>query len=554
MHLYSTIYTLKKAWTEKKQRGKRDLLISDFDTYTTQFKNRYAHMLKTQNSHPLPAGTILFFSPMNLSYCMQIESIMAQAMQELGFKPVFVTTYNAKPLSDRIHRKIYGFKDILYMEDFMRFAMPKGANAALAALRQATTVEKIKRVTFQSAKIGIHALASFTGELPRGKATFDTYSMNQLVRYARASCKYVAAAEKIISTVNPLKILAVEKGFVSTCEIFYAAINRSVDYIQWLSCHEPNSIMLKRYHKENYRAHPFSVSDQTWSAYKNTNEDRAHEVLELFHKGYVAGDWFRYKHLTSDKRLLEKTELIKKFNLDPQKKIAIIFAHILNDTNFYYGDDIFTNGFPEWLVETVRAASKNPHVNWLLKLHPANVYRRKNQGYTGEYGEIIEIKEALGKIPDNITIIPADIEINPYSFFMIADYGITVRGTIGAELPCFGIPVLTAGTGRYSARGFTLDSANPHEYLEKIKNIHLIKPLTEEEKTQAIKHAYLFFTVRPAQYTSFMHDIYPFPAGHPLRRDVEITDPSILRNETLQNIVRFIAYSKDEDYLADKRY
>ena len=33
--------------------------------------------------------------------------------------------------------------------------------------------------------------------------------------------------------------------------------------------------------------------------------------------------------------------------------------------------------------------------------------------------------------------------------FKVIDYGITVRGTIGIELPCFGIPVITAGTGRY---------------------------------------------------------------------------------------------------------
>ena len=52
-------------------------------------------------------------------------------------------------------------------------------------------------------------------------------------------------------------------------------------------------------------------------------------------------------------------------------------------------------------------------------------------------------------------------EISTRSIFGVTDYGITIRGSVGFELPCFGVPVLTAGTGFYSGRGFTIDRGGP---------------------------------------------------------------------------------------------
>ena len=51
------------------------------------------------------------------------------------------------------------------------------------------------------------------------------------------------------------------------------------------------------------------------------------------------------------------------------------------------------------------------------------------------------------------------------------DYCLTVRGTVGLEAACRGIPVLTGGTGRYDRKGFTIDSATPQQYLERIARL-----------------------------------------------------------------------------------
>ena len=40
----------------------------------------------------------------------------------------------------------------------------------------------------------------------------------------------------------------------------------------------------------------------------------------------------------------------------------------------FYGSDLFDDQ-EEWFVETVRAACENDRVNWIIKLHPANVWK-----------------------------------------------------------------------------------------------------------------------------------------------------------------------------------
>ena len=64
------------------------------------------------------------------------------------------------------------------------------------------------------------------------------------------------------------------------------------------------------------------------------------------------------------------------------------------------------------------------------------------------------IRERVGKLPPHVRVLAPDTKVSTLSLFRSIDAGITVRGSIGYELPCFGVPVVTAGTGRYS--GFRL--------------------------------------------------------------------------------------------------
>jgi hypothetical protein len=201
----------------------------------------------------------------------------------------------------------------------------------------------------------------------------------------------------------------------------------------------------------------------------------------------------------------------------------------------------------------VRAAAANPAVNWIVKLHPANVWKLKREGIEGARDEEALIRRVLGEVPPHVAVVRPDSEISTRSIFGLTDYGITIRGSVGFELPCFGVPVLTAGTGFYSGRGFTVDSSSSEEYLGRLRSIEQLAPLTPKQVELARRHAYALFRLRPTRFDSFLATIRPLEEmGHPLDHDVEIRVRTRADLEAAADLRRFAEWateSRDLDYL-----
>ena len=112
---------------------------------------------------------------------------------------------------------------------------------------QAVTLNEIEDIVFNGIPVGIHSLATYTSGMPTARIDLDSDSKKKLKKIIKQSIRASVAAEKIINYVKPQLVLSTEKGTVGTCEIFYESIKHCVDYVQYLSCHEPHTVMLKRY-------------------------------------------------------------------------------------------------------------------------------------------------------------------------------------------------------------------------------------------------------------------------------------------------------------------
>ncbi len=499
-------------------------------------------------------GHLLLLSYLPIPYTIKVEALLARTLQERGWAVSVVTNAAAEPLARAYHSRLLGC-EILRLEDFLDFSRPPDLRARVSeALRLASgDRSRFKTYMYRNAPVALHALATFSADRPEGLVGSDPDSLATLGRLMRRTMLMQEAADALFGQLRPTLALGVEKGFISTCETFYAALARGVDYVQWVGCHEPESIMFKRYRPENFRDHPFSISDANWARLRAMpwREEYRDEVMAEFDKGYKDGAWFRYKGLSSAKEFAGRGQLQRRLGLDPAKKTAIIYSHILNDANLFYGADLFAGGYEEWLVETVRAAAQNPAVNWVLKVHPANVYRNTKLGYSGEYGELLALRRAFGQLPEFLRIVRPEESVSPLSFFALTDWGITVRGTVGLELPCMGIPVLTAGTGRYSGKGFTVDSASAAEYLEKVKHIDRVPALDAVQMRLGALYAFHVFRSRPARYAAVMEDIYRKPLQHARYRDVEMRLSSLsetLAHPQVQAMLRYLV-SREEDFL-----
>ena len=154
-----------------------------------------------------------------------------------------------------------------------------------------------------------------------------------------------------------------------------------------------------------------------------------------------------------------------------------------------------------------RGRGRQPNLNWIIKLHPANLWKRQLSGVTSEYGEIAPIRERVGKSP-HVRALPPDMKIGTLLLFRSIDAGMTVRGSIGDELPCFGVPVVTAGTGRYSGFDFTLDHDSAESYLATLARLETVPRLDRRSRAPrqgARSHA--LFARRPWVYRSFRSEI-----------------------------------------------
>lgn len=493
------------------------------------------------------APHLVLMSYLPLHYTNKIEMLMARSLQERGWRVSVVANNSTAELASVSYALMPGI-DVLRYEDFLHFrntaAISRFADEAIAAARR--SVAEFKAVTYRGAPVCLHAIASLTASQPDGVLGTDEQTLKQLRGAVKRSALLVDAADELFRQLSPTLVMSQEKGFVGTCETFYSALRNGIRFVQWVSCHEPESVMFKGYYSDNSRDHPFSISQSTWDRVSGTEWDERfrQSVLAEFDRGYKSGDWFKYKKLTTDQTFADSAETARRLGLDRTKKTAVIYSHILNDANLFYGVDLFPSGYEEWLVETVRAAANNPAVNWVLKLHPANVFRNKRLGYQGEYGELLALKKVFGEVPSFLKIVLPEEKLSPLSFFGATDWGVTVRGTIGMELPCFGIPVLTAGSGRYSGKGFTVDSGTSNEYLERIRSIHRIAPLTDAQTRLALLHAYFVFRARPAPYGALFGDTYPNAKG-PRQRDIE------LRLSSVDQVISHPQMSAITDFLVE---
>lgn len=480
---------------------------------------------------------------------------MACAMQERGYRVVVVTNSECKNLVLEYHKRIHGF-EVYLLEEFLSIDTFRRVSGIIKKLLPASPgfIKRLKDYKYRGASIGLNSLATLSAS---GDVDLMGLSLKGLYRLQRNLVRSVFlmdAASKLIEHLAPSLVMSMEKGFVGTSELFHESIGRRIPFVQWLGCHEPNSIMFKRYCEGNTREHPFSIAQERWELIKKIAWDKtcSEKVMQQFKRGYTEGHWFQYKNLTAEQQEMSGADLKKKLRLNTEKKTAVIYSHILNDANLFYGKDLFDGGFREWLIETIRAAAENPNVNWILKLHPANVYRNRNIGKVGEYGELNALKSAFGKIPEFLKVVYPDDSTSPLSFFSITDYGITVRGTVGLELPCFGIPTLTAGTGRYSGKGFTVDSSSKEDYLSKILDLHNIPGLSEEQIELGQRYAYFVFKSRPARYGEIFKDRYVVTDGL-RRRDINLEGISLAKIIEHPQMIKIVDYlcSQEVDFLDD---
>ena len=484
----------------------------------------------------------------NFVSAVKMEILLAKVAQFEGLEPIVLTDRWA--WANRFYRA-FGIKSFIYFSDFLARARRAIKSENTENDYKIKSFDQLMDLTYRGVNIGKYICSSLVRKTYTGEVDVNDPDTQKLIKKYLSDTKInTVAAGYIYNKHKPDAVLFLERGYTPYGEFFDIALKRNLNVVQWCGSHKNNALTLKRYNSANQDQHPASLSQKTWEILKNMPWDSTKSNLvnqELF-KNYSSGEWFGEVGTQFNVKMISPDDIKRQLGLDPAKRTAVILSHLFWDATFFFGEDIFTN-YREWFVEAVKAACKNTHVNWILKFHPANVVKLNRDGYKGELIEKISIKEEVGELPPHVKILEPNTKISTYSLYKIMDYCLTVRGTPGIEAAMFGIPVLTAGTGRYDRHGFTIDSSSKENYLEKLAKIHTYPRLTPQQIELAQKFAYGTFILRPFELESIR---VSYKKDKKATQNVQYlvnSNDELRHAEDVVNFGKWIISSKDEDYL-----
>lgn len=544
--LRTPLMLLHRAWRE---RGAWGAVLADHRS--TKQETTFLRQAKLASN----GRTLIVFTLDDDSiYGVKQLALVSQALRLRGWT-IQVVLRNRAMVLGVVYFRAFGIDRFIYLSDMQLTADERSRchSSAEQLLDQRLSLQLVKGWQFEGSWIGPQIISTLSRIRFEGVVDFsDPQVRVRLKEMLAPTLEHVLRARKLMQAYPADLALTIEANYAAFGPLVDMAIAQGVPVIQMIQPWKDDALIFRRLTASTRREHPSSVAKESLDAVMHrpwTNvEEQA--LNQLFADRY-GGRWFLQARNQQNTRSYTREELTARFSLDRQKPVAVVFSQVLWDANLFYGDDIFED-YGEWFVETVRAACANTAMNWLIKIHPANVWKRSYENITHEYTETVLIRGEIGDLPPHVKLIGADDDMSTLSLFKHIDYGVTVRGTSGMELACFGKHCVTAGTGRYSGLGFTLDCADWQQYLDRLASLHKQPPLTSQEVLRAKWHAYASFMLRPWAMKSARAEFAYGKGRHSLDHNLHLTVSSIREVEAYGDLASFADWAEGDrtDYLA----
>ncbi len=479
---------------------------------------------------------------------ISLHLIVLKGFEKKGYKPVIILPYFSP---SKITYKAYGYKKFISFETYF----PKSCNKYLSAtIDKINTQDDLLGYSWNGIRTGRFCLSTAMRRLRKGYIDLGDDELKKEVRNLfEISYESAYAIKKIIKKIKPDAALLVDRGYTPEGELFDECISNNIPCYTWNVGHKNNVLLFKRYEQKNKEDHPVTLSNKSWETVKNIEWSDYHDKLlrdELFHC-YSTGEWYGEVATQKNKYFIEEEKLYLEIGIDKSKKTAVVFSHIFWDATFFWGEDIFRD-YEEWFIETIKCACANPNLNWIIKVHPANYVKNIRDNIAGESSEVLAIKKHIGNLPDHVKLLDEMSNISTWSIFKIMDYCITVRGTVGIESALLGKVVVTAGTGRYDGRGFTIDPKTKNEYFDIVNDLHNMRMPTKRQIELAKKYAFGIYLCRNLHLSTFR---IMYEEDEKYTQRITLTETAVEHIFNMQDVCEISEWidSKNEDFFIFRR-
>ena len=446
---------------------------------------------------PCTDGGLLIISGRGMNEVWaQIWTLLSLCGRYNSLKPYVLTTRAQKNIN-----RYFCLLDVelLYLEDFSDQTQISLPQEFMTKLSAASSLDDFRSLTIDNIPIGDIALSTYCRHNGTGLA--DTTQMHVrkfLFEWIEIIWNAVNASYRIFKLYDIQVTYHSEVFMEEYGGFYYAALNAQLNVIRFAGTVRDDAYIIQHRSWEHDRFHHGALAKSTWDSIKSLPrfDTIQYELFENFENRY-GNKWHRSKRNQANSKIVDVALARADLGIPDARKVVVVYSHVLYDTLFFFGADLFKD-YATWLIETVREAILNDKLEWFIKVHPSNVWRREI-GYM--FSEISEeerlIEENFGELPSHVHIVPADSSISPLTWMQLANFGITVRGTSGLEMAALGKTVITAGSGRYEGRGFTHDPQSKELYRELIQSMPNIEVISPEKTELACRYAHGLFVLKP---------------------------------------------------------
>ena len=148
--------------------------------------------------------------------------------------------------------------------------------------------------------------------------------------------------EQAVDDQSPEMLFVVEKIMSPNAELVGVCLAKDVPVVQLVGHRGENVYVLKRYTHENRFDAPLSLASDLWQYVRDEmpwDSQRSQQTHDRLLGGYLAGNTDSRHAVSHNNTLKSRDALIDLYQLDRDKKTAVIFSHVLWDATFFYGEN-----------------------------------------------------------------------------------------------------------------------------------------------------------------------------------------------------------------------
>jgi len=365
-----------------------------------------------------------------------------------------------------------------------------------ARIAKVIAVADIPSFQWRDLPVGEHAYAGALRFFARGDLEKEPGSEPVLRKYLEASILMTAAFERLIEQERPEIIVAHHGIYVPQGLISIIARKRNIRLVTWNQAYRSQCFLFS--HAETYHRTMMSEPVDVWRDKELTTPERELVVSYLKSRWHGSADWISF-HKKPDFSL---TEDVRRLDIDPSRPFALALTNVFWDAQIHYPANAFATQ-KEWLVETVRWFSARPHLQLVIRVHPAELTGTpRSRQFAADI-----LKEEFPQLPSNIILVGPESPVSTYDLARSCDAAIIFATKTGVELTSMGIPTIVAGEAWVRGKGLTMDAGTMQDYFALLEKLPLRQRLDEAAVEKALQFAFHFFFRRMIPL-SF---IKPFP-------------------------------------------